>query len=260
MDFTTGGGLIGAFGLIVAAILIGGQAKRFWDLPSVLIVIGGTFAVTAVCFDKSTIVDAIRITMKAFKSATLSPKEVIALVVDFATTARREGILALEEKAGGVDNAFIKRGIQLAVDGTAPETLREIMETEVAYMEERHKNGADFFSTMGAFAPAFGLIGTLVGLVAMLAQLDDPAAIGPGMAIALLTTFYGAVYANAICLPLEKKLKTKSKEEILSLSLIIEGVMAIQAGDNPRIVEEKLLAYLPPGMRSGVATQGEKKE
>ena len=253
MDITTIAGLIICMFLIVSSIFIGGSAILFVNIPSALIVIGGTSAATAIAFPLEQILASMKVTMKAFFGGKQDAKKVIDLIVDFATTARRDGILALEEKAAEVDNEMLKKGVQLAVDGTAPETLREILGNEISYLSGRHKVGADLIATMGAFAPAFGLIGTLIGLVQMLSAMDDPAAIGPGMAVALLTTLYGAVMANCIFLPLEKKLKNRSAEEILALELVIEGVLAIQAGDNPRIVQEKLMVYVSPAIRAHYA-------
>jgi chemotaxis protein MotA len=255
MDKTTLLGLIVGLFLITSAIFIGGQAPLFINIPSLLITVGGAIAATFIAFPYVQIAQTFQVTRKAFQAPRRNPVDVINMIVDFATTARRDGILALEEKAEELDYEFLKRGIQLAVDGTAPETLKEVMETEIVYLEERHKVGADIFGTLGAFAPAFGLIGTLIGLVSMLAQIDDPASIGPGMAVALLTTLYGAILANMICLPLEKKLQKRSSEEILALELVIEGVMSIQAGDNPRIVQDKLKAFVSPHLRDAIGGQ-----
>ncbi len=250
MDKATPFGLIIGALLIVGSILVGGDLMLFVNIPSVLVTVGGTIAATLIAFPIANLKDTLKITVKAFIEPKQDPSEVIKLVVDFATTARRDGILALEEKAAEIDNTFLKKGIALAVDGSTPETLKDVLETEITYLEGRHKMGADIFATSGGFAPAFGLIGTLIGLVQMLAKMDDPSKIGAGMAVALLTTLYGAIMANLVLLPLEKKLKVKSQSEMLSLELVIEGVMSIQAGDNPRVVQDKLKAFIAPGMRS----------
>ena len=169
--------------------------------------------------------------------------------------ARREGILALEDSASELDDAFMKKGIQLAVDGTAPDILKEIMEIEIAYIEERHSLGQDILGFLADACPAFGMIGTLIGLIQMLKTLEDPSQIGAGMAVALITTFYGAFVANLFAIPMAAKLKTRTKEEVLCKTLVIEGVMSIQSGDNPRIVEEKLKSYLSPKLR--ISSEGE---
>ncbi|MHB9027365.1 MAG: motility protein A, partial [Candidatus Latescibacterota bacterium] len=165
-------------------------------------------------------------------------------------TARREGILSLEQAAMQVDDEFLKNGITLAVDGTEPEYIREIMTTEMDNIAERHKNGAAIMEAMGTYAPAFGMIGTLIGLVIMLRNMNDPSSIGAGMAVALITTFYGAVLANLVFMPIAGKLRLRSAHELLLKELCIQGIMAIQSGDNPRIVESKLKAFLSPSKRT----------
>jgi chemotaxis protein MotA len=197
----------------------------------------------------------VNVALKAFFNKSLPPAELIEKIVGFAETARREGILALEQAAREIEDPFMGTGIQLAVDGTEPELIQTILETELAFIEERHKQGANIFVFMGSAGPAFGMIGTLVGLVNMLQNLDDPASIGPGMATALITTFYGAVMANLIFIPFAGKLSIRSAEEILSKRMIMEGIMSIQSGDNPRIVEQKLNTFIAPKLRQ-VADDG----
>ncbi len=175
--------------------------------------------------------------------------DTVTLLVSFAEKARREGILALENSMAEIQDDFIRSGLRLAVDGVEPELIKDILHTELAFIEDRHRNGQAIFDYMGAAAPAFGMIGTLVGLVKMLQNLSDPNAIGPAMAIALLTTMYGAVIANVIFIPVAGKLKMRTAEEILLKEVAIEGVMSIQSGDNPRILEQKLLAFLAPSVR-----------
>ena len=177
------------------------------------------------------------------------PFEIIETIVGFAETARREGILALESAAADAGDEFLSSGIRLAVDGTEPDLIEEILETELMYLEERHKEGADIISTMATMAPAYGMIGTLIGLVLMLANMEDPSQIGAGMAIALLTTLYGSILANMLLDPIASKLKTYSKQEVLVRKIIIQGIMSIQSGDNPRVVETKLSVMLPPSDR-----------
>lgn len=249
MDITTIVGLIAGFTLIVMGILNGGELGSFIDTPSLLITIGGTLAGTLVNHPLPQMVGLFSVMMKTFFWSSLPPTELIEKIVGFAETARREGILALEQAVQEVDDAFMATGIRLAVDGTEPELIQTILETELSFVEERHKAGANIFGYMGSCAPAFGMIGTLVGLVNMLQNLDDPSAIGPGMATALITTFYGAVTANLIFIPFAGKLKIRSAEELLQKRMIMEGIMSIQSGDNPRIVEQKLATFIAPSLR-----------
>jgi chemotaxis protein MotA len=169
--------------------------------------------------------------------------------MDYAKRARREGILSLEPLIKEIDDEYLKKGLQLTVDGLEPELIRDILETEIAYLEERHGSGADVVSVMGAFAPALGMIGTVIGLILMLQTMSDPSTIGPSMAVALITTFYGAILANLVFNPLAGKLRTRSKEEVLIREMILEGVLSISKGENPRVIEEKLNSYLPPKNR-----------
>jgi len=194
-----------------------------------------------------------------FKNALLhkerSPGVVIDKLVSYATVARREGILALESQVSDAGDEFLEKSVQLAIDGTAPELIKDILTTELAFMEDRHAMGQSILIAMGTFAPAFGMIGTLVGLVTMLVSLDDPSSIGSGMAIALLTTLYGAVMANLVFLPAAGKLKVRTNGELLTKEVIIEGILSIQSGDNPRIVEQKLKAFVAPSLRESIGTE-----
>jgi len=250
MDITTVVGLIAGFTLIIMGIYNGGELTSFVDIPSLMITLGGTFSATLVNFPLQQIVGIVGIVKNVFFFKSLPPTELIEKIVAFAETARREGILALEQAVQEVDDTFMATGIRLAVDGTEPELIQTILETELSFLEERHKSGAGIFEYMGTAGPAFGMIGTLVGLVIMLKNLDNPEAIGPGMATALITTFYGAVAANLIFIPVGGKLKVRSAEEVLLKRMIMEGIMSIQSGDNPRIVEQKLNVFIAPSLRS----------
>ena len=172
------------------------------------------------------------------------------------TVARREGILALESQAGSVENEFLRKSVQLAIDGTPPELIKDILTTEIAFMEDRHALGQGILNAMATFAPAFGMIGTLMGLVQMLATLEDPSTIGAGMAVALLTTLYGALMANVLFLPAAGKLKVRTTNELLTKEVIIEGILSIQSGDNPRVVEQKLKAFVSPLLREQISAGG----
>ena len=189
------------------------------------------------------------VVMNVFFVRTKDAGAVIPTLVDFAGRARRDGILALEAAAKEVPDQFLGKGIQLAVDGLEPRAIAEVLEKEIEYIEERHGLGATTFMTMGTIAPSMGLIGTLVGLVQMLQNLSDPDSIGPSMAVALLTTFYGAILANMVFLPIAGKLQVRHKEELLGKQLMLEGILSISSGDNPRTLEQKLQSFIPPSER-----------
>ncbi|MEW6723380.1 MAG: flagellar motor protein [Bacillota bacterium] len=249
MDLATILGIVSGVGLLLYGMGRGGDLRAFLDLPSAAITIGGTLAATLVNYPLAQLNGVLKVLRIAFTKKSMDPQEAIATLVSFAEKARREGLLALENDAEGLDEPFLQKGIQLVVDGTDPELVRSILETELAFLEDRHKAGQGIFETMGALAPAFGMIGTVMGLIQMLKNLDTPETIGDGMAIALVTTFYGATLANLVFIPIAGKLRVKSAEEILLKEVMIEGILSIQAGDNPRIVEEKLKAFLAPKLR-----------
>jgi len=247
MDLASIIGIIVGFGLVLWSL--GANFMAFVGLPSILIVGGGTVGATLLHYPLAEVLRVMKVTKKAFLHKEESPAELIKTLVKFAETARREGILSLEQHAQQIDDVFLKNGIILAVDGTEPEYIREIMTTEMDNIAERHKNGAAIMEAMGTYAPAFGMIGTLIGLVIMLRNMNDPSTIGSGMAVALITTFYGAVLANLVFIPIAGKLRLRSSHELLMKELCIQGIMAIQSGDNPRIVESKLKAFLSPSKR-----------
>lgn len=247
MDIATIVGIVGAFGLVLMAI--GGGLPAFINVPSLLIVVGGTMGATMIAYPLKDVLGIFGVAAKTVFAKDASGKDVIGIFMDFASKARREGILSLETDIKDVEDEFMKKGIQLAIDGLEPGSIRDIMETEVAYLQSRHKLGAEIFTTIGTFAPALGMVGTLVGLVQMLQSMDDPSTIGPAMAVALLTTFYGAIIANIVCIPMAGKLKTRSSQEVEVRELVVEGVLSLSAGENPRIVEQKLMSFLPPKQR-----------
>lgn len=249
MDIATIIGVLTGVSLIAWSILLGGSLMTFVDIPSVMITVGGTIAATLINFPLKSVLTVVTVSKNSFFHKEQSPVDAITQIVQLAEKARREGILALENYMEGVDSEFLKSGVRLAVDGIEADTVRNIMETELSYLEARHKNGQFILEMMANYGPAFGMIGTLIGLVQMLKTMDDPSTIGPGMAVALITTFYGALMANLLFLPMAGKLKIRSSQEIMVKELIIEGVMSIQSGDNPRIVEQKLKAFLEPKLR-----------
>ncbi len=258
MDIATIIGLAAAFGLVGWSILAGGNLAGFINLSAAAIVLGGTFGSLLVHFPIARIVGLFGILRKTLVYAHPEPDIVINKMVKYAERARREGMLALEDDSETETDDFLRKGLRLAVDGTDPQLLEKIMQTDLQQIENRHHEGARILAAGGAFAPAFGMIGTLIGLVSMLSTLSDPAQIGSGMATALVTTFYGALLANALFLPLAGKLETRSREEILNKEMVIDGIMAIQSGDSPRIVEEKLKSFLSPSLRRKLDTAKKK--
>mgnify|MGYP001242548192 CR=1 FL=1 len=251
MDLSTSGGLIVGVLLIAMAIALASNTPLiFVDPVSLIIVLGGTFSAAFISLPASLVKNFTNISKNAFRSQEENPAQLIETLVSYAEIARRDGILALEAHTGDIEDDFLLKGIQLAVDGTDPEIIQQTLTTELEYIETRHENGKLIYDILGKYAPAFGLIGTLIGLVAMLAQLDDPSTIGAGMAVALITTLYGAILANLVFMPLADKLDAKSKTESLQKEIVIRGVMSIQSGDNPRIVAQKLQIFLPPTARA----------
>lgn len=255
MDLATIGGLVVAFGLVVGSIFMGGSITLFIDIPSVIMVVGGSIAALFVSFPINQAMGMYRFFQKAMFFDADDPTAIIDKMVSYAERARKEGMLALEEDSENEPDKFLAKGLRLAVDGTDPKLLARILDTDISALEARHKEGRAVYEQWGALAPAFGMIGTLVGLVQMLAHLDDPSSIGSGMAVALLTTFYGAIIANVIALPVAGKLKTRSEQELHGLEMIVEGIMSIQSGDSPRIVQEKLKSYLTPAQQESMAAR-----
>ncbi|HDP69621.1 MAG TPA: motility protein A [Actinobacteria bacterium] len=249
MDLTTIIGIVVGFILIAVAILQGGSIKIFFNMPSMLITFGGAIAATLINFTMPQIFGVMKVLKNAFFGSNEGPQGLISTIVHFAEKARKEGLLSLEEEANQLGDPFMQKGLQLVIDGTDPELVRDILETELAFLEERHKLGKSIFEAIGASCPAFGFVGTLIGLIQMLRNLNDPSKIGPGMAVALLTTFYGALFAYLVFNPIAGKLGVRSGEEILYKQVMIEGILSIQAGNNPRIIEEKLLAFISPKIR-----------
>jgi chemotaxis protein MotA len=228
----------------------------FVNWSGVMITVGGAVAATMISVKINVFIAAMKAIKIAFKPPTLNPTEGIEKIVALANTARKEGVLALEESAETMDDKFLKKGIMLIVDGTDPELVKSIMETELLYIEERHADISMTYSVIGDYSPAWGMAGTLVGLILMLLTLDDPSTIGPKMSIAVVTTFYGTLMANLWAIPTGTKLKQISKDEVLLKTVLIEGMLSIQAGENPRIIEEKLKSFLSPSIRENVGTGG----
>ena len=246
MDIATLIGLATAIGLVITAIQLGGSLSSFIDPIAFLIVGGGTLGATLVNYPLREVIGAISVGMKTFISKLEDPTNVIGQLIDLSQVVRKEGILAMENKVEGFTDPFLKKAIQMAIDGQEPSIIDDILYSEVEKVSDRHALGAEIFFALGGFAPAFGMIGTLVGLVLMLQNMDDPSTIGPAMSVALITTFYGALLANIFFLPMAGKLKTLSKKEILLHEIVISGVQSLVAGENPRVMEQRLLGFLPP--------------
>jgi chemotaxis protein MotA len=235
----------------------GGDVMALVDVVSIFIVLFGTLGAVLMSFPLARITGLVGICKKAFFNDTGDPAETIAELVRYAEVARREGILSLENLMGEMKDPFIVRGVKMAVDGTDPELIRAILDTELDALSDRHGGAKAMLDGIAKYAPAFGMIGTLLGLIFMLKSMDDPSKIGPGMAVALITTLYGAMIANMFASPLADKLAAKDAEELLVKTIIVTGVMSIQSGDNPRVVESKLLTFLPPARREAFAAARE---
>jgi len=250
MDLATVIGVVGALGLLIAAMAMGVGVGPYIDPQSVLIVILGSIMSLLISYKMEMMTKFVKVFMIAIKpSYKPNYEELIKKLVDYATQARRDGILSLEQAAANEEDEFLKKGLSMAVDGNEPDTIRELLEIDLEQMDERHKKMASIFGTWAGLAGGFGMLGTLVGLVAMLLNMSDPSSIGPAMAVALLTTLYGAMIGNIFGNPVASKLGLRNDDEILAKTMIIEGIMSIQAGDNPRTLEAKLLSFLPPSQR-----------
>jgi chemotaxis protein MotA len=250
VDIGTVIGLVIAFLSVGLAVILGGDPLALINIPSLVVVIGGAAGAVVCAFPLAKITKAHTVILKSVFNEAPDIEGVIKDLVKFAEIARREGILSLENHIGDMKEEFVVRGIKMAVDGTDPELIRVIMETELEGLMDRHMQGKMILDQFAKYAPAFGMIGTLLGLIFMLGSMSDPSAIGPSMAVALITTLYGAIVANVFAGPLADKLYQNDQAEVLMKTVIIAGVMAIQSGDNPRVVESKLLTYLPPSQRA----------
>ncbi|MEM1404402.1 MAG: flagellar motor protein PomA [Pseudomonadota bacterium] len=249
MDLATLLGMLGAIGIVLAAILTGGSALVFVNIPSILIVVGGTVMVVMIKFSMGQFFGAFKVAATAFINKTDEPEAVIEKIVELANIARKEGMLALENAE--IENEFLEEGIKMLIDGNSREVVEAVMQKDLKATIDRHSWGAKVFSATADVAPAMGMIGTLIGLVQMLSNMDDPKSIGPAMAVALLTTLYGAMIANMVAMPLADKLTLRKADENRIRSMCLDGVLAIQEGQNPRIIESMLKAYLEPAKRGG---------
>lgn len=260
MDIASIAGLVVCIVLVLWAIITGagvsGLINNFVDMQSVLITFGGAFCAVLAANTLKNFIGGLKSFTLVLKKSSVDVAEVITKIIDLSNVARKEGLLSLEEAAGELDDEFMKKGILLIVDGTDPELVRAIMETEIMSLEGRHKQNIKFWEDVASMGPAWGMIGTLVGLVNMLQNMDDPSRIGPDMSVALLTTLYGSLLANWLCTPVANKLKVNNDSEIMVKEIMIEGLLSIQAGENPRVIEEKLKSFMAPKERMTATDEG----
>lgn len=254
MDLASLIGILACIGLVIMGIISGDDGvaaiKNFIDVKSVLITFGGAFGATLTSHQMPDFIRGLKGFTLALKVQKYDQATAIKKIIELSNVARKEGLLALEEAAEGLEDPFMKKGILLIVDGTEPDLVRAILETEITCIEARHKKVSGFWDTLSGMGPAWGMVGTLVGLVNMLQNMSDASALGPNMAVALITTFYGSMLANWICTPVANKLRANNTEEITLKEVMIEGLLSIQAGENPRVIEEKLKSFLAPNDRS----------
>ena len=259
MDIASLIGLLACLALMIFGMVFGksfATVASFLHAPSALITFGGALCCVMASYSMPSFVAGLKSIALIFKTSTMNVPEIIQKIIQLSNVARKEGLLSLEEAASDIDDEFLKKGILLIVDGTDPELVRAIMETELVSVEGRHKEKIGFWENLGAMGPAWGMIGTLIGLILMLKDLSDLAAVGPNMATALITTFYGSVLANWICAPVATKLKGKNDEEMMMKEIENEGLLSIQAGENPRVIEEKLKSFLAPADRGSSSEEG----
>jgi chemotaxis protein MotA len=250
LDLATVAGIVAGVGLLVGAILMGGSLGMFLDVPSMLIVIGGTAAATLINFPMFEVMGVIRVMPRAFRASYTEPTQIMKQIIHLCGEAKKQGVLGLETHAKNIDNRFFQTAVGMVVDGLDADHVTSTLKLQNLTIKERHKTGRAVLEGAGTWAPAFGMIGTLIGLVQMMANMADPSQIGPKMAIALLTTFYGAVLANLIFLPMAGKLKRLTEIEVVTNAIIIEGVVGIQKGAAPTVLEGRLKSYLETGRQS----------
>lgn len=247
MDLATIVGIVVGFGLVIGSIMLGGSLGAFINVPGLVIVLGGTLAATLISEKLAVFIGAFKVALKAFISKPVLVDKTITRLVELATLMRKDGALALENEE--IDDAFLAKGVRLAVDGLAPDEVNGTLMSEMRSLKERHRQGHRIFRFMGSTAPAMGMVGTLIGLVQMLQTMDDPASIGPSMAVALLTTLYGAIFAFLVFIPMADKLECRTKDEARNMSVVIMGVDSLLKGENPRFMRDKLDSFLEPKLR-----------
>ncbi|MBN2618877.1 MAG: motility protein A [Spirochaetales bacterium] len=250
MDLASIGGFVLGLGLILWGILFGGNALGlYWDAPSLIIVVGGSFAGMLAMSPMSRITSLGKVFGVFMNMQVFNKQEIINQLVAFSESARKEGLLSLDDALNDVEDDFLRGGMRLVVDGSDPDVIKSVLYSDLDKIEGRHQKGIDFFGNWGTLGPAFGMIGTLIGLIGMMANLEDISSVGKNMGVALITTFYGSILANLFLIPIQKKLLDKHENEMLVKEIMVEGILSIQAGDNPRILEQKLYTFLSPDER-----------
>ncbi len=248
--------MISGVGFTAITILLGSSLLLFWNLPSVMIVVGGTLAASMIGFPLKDFLGVFKTSVKVFMFKIDSPEELIKTLVEISNKARKGGLLSIEGDIQNTTDTYLQQALQMTVDGVKTSDIAQVMQKRMELTTKEHKTGYSVLAGMGSYSPAFGMIGTLIGLVQMLANLDDPSSIGPKMAVAMITTFYGALMANLFFIPMSDKLKIRSEEEILNMTLLFEGVVSIREGEHPRLMEDKLSVYLQ-GQSSGDSAKGD---
>lgn len=244
MDIATIIGIVSGMGFVLATILMGSGLGLFINIPSVLIVLGGTIAATLIAYPLNDFLKVIGMAIRVFMFKIDNPEDLVKQLVEISNKARKGGLLSIEADIKSIKDSYLSSALQMTVDGVKTSDIAAIMQKKMSVIQREHKIGWSIFKSMGAYAPAFGMVGTLIGLVQMLANLDDPSTIGPKMAVAMITTFYGAVLANLFFIPMADKLKLRSEEEITNMKLLFEGVVSIRDGEHPRMLEDKMNVYL----------------
>lgn len=260
MDLMSIYGIVLAVGFILFGILSSGQITTFVDIPSVLITIGGTIGALLLSSKGKNVKVLLKLFRLVFKENKFNNVELIMNFIEWSTKARKEGLLSLENTVESISDPFIKKGMMMIVDGSEPDTIKGVLGLKIKGIVERHKENRNMFDTGAALAPAFGMIGTLIGLINMLKQLSDPSSIGPQMSIALITTLYGSFIANVVFMPMSKKLKAKTSEEVYQKEMIIEGLLGIQAGENPNNLKERMLSFLDEKTINQLQSMGQRVE
>jgi chemotaxis protein MotA len=249
-DIMTSIGLILAAGLVIYGASLGAAGLgALWDLPSLFITICGSLAAVLITFTLDDIKELPKITVAAFRFSKISKIDLIVEFKALSRKARKEGLLSIEDEVSQIEDVFLKKGLEMAIDGVQVDILREILENDITEMEKRHEKGSKIYKMWGAYAPAFGMIGTLIGLVQMLADMQSAETIASGMAVALITTFYGSLLANIVCLPIANNLEIKSEQEATARELMVEGIISLQVGESTKIMQERLASYLNPKER-----------
>jgi len=244
MDIATIIGIVSGIGLILISIMLNSGLELFVNGPAMMIVGGGTFASVLIAYPLNEVLRVMQMLKRVFQFKAVDPRALIQQLVEISIKARKEGILSIDKELDNIKNDFLRKGLQLVVDGIDGSSINNILQIEVVNMQKRHRVGWEIFAEMGKYAPAFGMIGTLIGLIQMLASLDDPSTIGPKMAVALITTFYGSFLANMVFVPMSVKLKRRSHQESLIMNLIIEAIKSIRLAENPKLMEDKLTKFL----------------